>query len=165
MYTTKKSFLGSKNLGGRKTMTKKFKRKVISGSLAVIMLAIFAIQAHAAFGAWRTYSVPSRQTVVAHPVVGSSRVVRRTAALPVNATRRLARIEARNQTMWSNPEVRAQRITSTNWLSGWTTLPNNSHRDITIPVANAQDFVINVRSAPGQVGTDTLELRMNVQRN
>ena len=151
-------------------------RKRIAKDIVLVGLIFgLVMQASASFSSWRTFSLPSNSNPLSNGAIvdadrNGNRVQGTTVALSnaANAITRQARVGSRNQTMWSNPQVRMHRPTTStlsSWSSSWGSVSNSSHRDIDIPMQNNRTFRVQARSAINQIGTDTAQFRVNVQRS
>jgi len=143
---------------------KKTRKRIARAIILFGLIFGLVFQASASWSAWHTFRLPSGQRVVAVNQNGNP-LSRTTSAAPSNAVTRRARIESRGQTMWSNPQVRVHRRTSgASWTSSWSSVSNNNHVYINMPMVANITYVLNARSAWNQVGTDNASFRMNVQR-
>ena len=68
-------------------------------------------------------------------------------------------IGSRNQTMWSNPQGRANNATS---ATSWITLTNGQTSTGTISTITGRVYTLQLRGAANQLGTDSLDARLNV---
>lgn len=140
----------------------KGKKFLLSAGVAAL-LTLNVSQASAAFSVWGNFSIPSGQSVVTHRTNGTT-LTRTTGSLPAGTMSRNARVESRNQSMWSNPQARINRTSAGGtWTSNFSGgISNNGHTYIAIPAADNITYRLEVRSASNQVGTDTAEFRFSV---
>jgi len=147
----------------------KTRKRIIQGILLFAVVFGVGLQASAsAFTSWRNFQLPPGMAIVDHDTNGRL-LSQRTQALPhSNLMSRQARVGSQNQSMWSTPEVRIRRSSSSpagSWTSDeWRRISNNGRVDIDIPMAIGLDYRVQVRSSAFQNFTNTVELRLSVNR-
>jgi len=151
----------------------KTRKRIIQGILLFAVVFGIGLQASAsAFTSWRTFSLPSGGINTVGPIVDADTngrlLSQRTQAITnQNAISRVARVGSQNQSMWSTPEVQIRRSSSSpagSWNSGWRPIDNNDREDFDIPWGTGLDYRVQVRAGRAQNFTNTLELRLNVNR-